>query len=96
MWGAVNDLSILDNAPTAVISFHSMGDPVVPFGKGHPFESIFINWLIFPTMYGSDEITAHIGYDRAALHSYNLPDKHTLHVGKDDDGILCWTLFSIR
>ncbi len=86
MWGAVNDLSILDNAPTAVISFHSMGDPVVPFGKGHPFESIFINWLIFPTMYGSDEITAHIGYDRAALHSYNLPDKHTLHVGKDDDG----------
>ena len=84
MWGAVNDLSILNNSTTSVISFHSMGDHVVPFGKGHPFDSFFlINRLIFPTMYGSEKITEYLGNNKAILYPYNL-DLHTLHVDKDN------------
>lgn len=83
MWGAVNDLSILSNATTSVISFHSRDDHVVPFGKGHPFDNFFlINRLIFPTMYGSEKITEYLGNNRAILYPYNL-DIHTLHVDKD-------------
>ena len=86
MWGAVNDLSVLDNASSSVISFHSNGDPVVPFGKGHPFESVFLNWLLFPSMYGSEKITEYLGEKRSTLKSYDLPGKHTLHTDKDENG----------
>lgn len=86
MWGAVNDLSILCNAPSSVISFHSTGDPVVPYGKGHPFDNFFLNWLIFPTMYGSEMITECLGSKRAVLNSYDLPGCHTLHVDKKENG----------
>lgn len=86
LWGAVNDLSMLNNAPTSVISFHSSGDPVVPFGKGHPFEKIFLNWLLFPTMYGSEQITQHLGNQRSTLIRYDLPERHTLHIDKDENG----------
>lgn len=82
MWGAVNNLSILGNAPSSVISFHSIGDPIVPFGKGHPFDNFSLNWLLFPTMYGSEKITEYLGNKRAVLYPYNL-DIHTLHVDKD-------------
>lgn len=86
MWGAVNDISILNNAASAVISFHNTGDPVVPFGKGHPFESVFFNWVIFPTMYGSGQITEYLGQKRATLKPYDLSNKHTLHIDKDETG----------
>ena len=84
MWGAVNDLSILGNASASVISFHSTGDPIVPFGKGHPFDYFWgLNWLLFPPMYGSGEITEYLESNRAVLYSYDLPKTHTLHVDKD-------------
>lgn len=86
MWGAVNDLSILGNSTSSVISFHNTGDPVVPFGKGHPFENVFLNWLFFPIMYGSEKITEYLGNQRAVLKPYNLSNMHTLHVTKDDNG----------
>jgi len=38
LWGAVPDTAILLNARIPVISFHSRGDTVIPFGAGHPFE----------------------------------------------------------
>ncbi len=86
-WGAVDDLELLKNAKTAVISFHNIGDPVVPFGKGHPFKTIlFLNNLIFPTMYGSEEITRFLGTQRAAIHPYNQEDLHTLHADFDEYG----------
>lgn len=87
MWGAVNDLSILDNASTSVISFHSTGDPVVPFGEGHPFKKIVIlNLVLFPTMYGSEKITEYLGNQRAVLKPYDLFDKHTLHIDRNENG----------
>jgi len=98
MWGAVNKLSILDNAFSSIISFHSTGDPVVPYGKGHPFESIFLNWLLFPTMYGSEKITEYLGEKKSTLISYDLPGKHTLHTDEDDNGrkVLCSRFYEIE
>lgn len=95
MWGAVNDLSILDHSSLSVISFHSTGDPVVPYGKGHPFKKIFLlNELLFPEMYGSEKITEYICNHRSnlmseqktSLRSYDLPGRHTLHVDKNEAG----------
>ena len=88
MWGAVSDPLILDNAPTAVISFHSTGDPVVPYGKGHPFECFWlkVNRVLFPPMYGSRQISHRLGHRRSVLRSYNLPGRHTLHVDTDECG----------
>ena len=87
MWGAVNDLSILNNAQTSVISFHSTSDPVVPFGKGYPFKNIFFNWLLFPAMYGSEQIDVFLGNQKSVLRSYDLPNRHTLHIDIDENGI---------
>lgn len=98
MWGAVNDLSMLSNASSSVISFHSTGDPIVPYGKGHPFDNFFLNWLIFPTMYGSEKITEYLGNKKAVLYCYELPGRHTLHIDKnrDDGGTLNSRFFEIE
>ena len=85
LWGAVADLTILKNAPTAILSVHSTDDPVVPFGKGHPFNNFFGNNLIFPLMYGSAEIISAVGNHRAKLIPYDLPGRHTLHIDKDQN-----------
>lgn len=98
MWGAINKLAILDNVSSSIISFHSTGDPVVPYGEGHPFENIFLNWLLFPTMYGSEKITEYLGEKRSTLKSYSLPDKHTLHTDVDENGkrVLCPRFYEIE
>jgi len=84
MWGAVNDLSMLKNASSSVISFHSSGDPIVPYAKGHPFNRVLFNEKIFPMMYGSYEITHYLGRHRAQLRLYDIPDKHSLHFDEID------------
>ena len=38
LWGAVADTAILTNAAIPVISFQSREDPVIPYGKGFPFD----------------------------------------------------------
>jgi dienelactone hydrolase len=43
MWGAVHDTAILANSNTAVISFHSDGDDIVPYRLGHPFREKLVN-----------------------------------------------------
>ena len=86
MWGAVNDLSILDNAPgVSIVSFHSKGDPVVPFAAAHPFEKVFGNEVMFPEMYGSKMITERAGKNRARLYEFDMPGRHTLHLDYDED-----------
>lgn len=86
MWGAVEDTTILSNSNAAIVSIHSTGDPIVPYGQDHPFEEIFGNKVIFPTMYGSSVITYLVGSSRAALYPYDLPGLHTLHIDKDSTG----------
>ena len=38
LWGAVPDTTILTNAAIPVISFQDRNDPVIPYGKGFPFD----------------------------------------------------------
>ena len=83
MWGGVNDLSILSNAPSSVISFHGTGDPIVPFAKGCPFKQSVVSWFIAPTMYGSEKITEFLGDKRAILYPYEV-DTHTLYIDYKD------------
>lgn len=97
MWGAVNNLLILNNASSSIISFHNTDDPVVPYGKGHPFENVFLNQLLFPTMYGSEKIAEYLGEKRSALRSYDLPGKHTLHTDKvNGETVLCSRFYEIE
>ncbi|MBO4466943.1 MAG: alpha/beta hydrolase [Bacteroidales bacterium] len=85
MWGAVNDLEILKNANIPIISFHSTGDPVVPYGTDHPFQDVFANELITPLMHGDGEIVPYaknLGI-KAVLHTYDLPGIHSINIGED-------------
>ena len=90
MWGAVNDLSILNNNDTtSIISFHSTTDPVVPYGDGHPFEKLkILNLVLFPNMYGSERISNYLGPVRTTLKSYadsSALERHSLHVERERD-----------
>ncbi|MBR5076975.1 MAG: alpha/beta hydrolase, partial [Bacteroidales bacterium] len=38
-WGSVHDLKVLENARTAILSFQSVHDPVMPYGEGYPFRT---------------------------------------------------------
>ncbi len=85
MWGAVNDLGIIDNNSTAIVSFHSSGDPVVPYGSDHPFEKVIGNDIMFPVMYGSKFITERAGSQRAKLYTFDMPGRHTVHADKNEE-----------
>lgn len=58
MWGAVNDLSILRNAKSAIVSFHGDADKIVPYDSSTPMEVMGndMNRLFFNTMHGSAAI----------------------------------------
>ena len=75
MWGAVNNLNILNNSHTDIISFHGDADQVVPYDNGFPFNdlSIQVGKRLFDRMYGSlpiDKKAKELGY-RSLLHTYN-------------------------
>ena len=84
MWGAVNNLDILNNSSAAIVSFHSSGDPVVPYGQDHPFQKVIGNEVMFPVMYGSKMITERAGKSRAKLYTFDMPGKHTVHADKNE------------
>jgi len=86
MWGAVEDTTIFGNARTPVLSIHSTGDPIVPFGEGHPFTKIFGNDVIFPKMFGSAAVTRLTRSRGSVLMPYDLPGRHTLHIDEHEDG----------
>ena len=73
MWGAVNDLDILKNSKTPVISFHGDEDVVVPYGYGYPFMVIGdFHKVLFDKMYGSScihEKALELGI-RSKLHTF--------------------------
>jgi len=87
MWGAVNDLDILKNSETSVISFHGDADKVVPIDYDYPFQDMKsqINTLILFKMYGS--LPIHIRLKemgrREELHIFENAG-HSLNVDKDN------------
>lgn len=82
MWGAVNNLNILKNSSTNVISFHGDQDQVVPYDNGFPFNdmAIKIGQKLFDRMYGSVQIDKRIRELGRRSKFYTFPGEgHSLH-----------------
>lgn len=88
-WGSVHDLDVLEQADTAIISFQSASDPVMPYGRGYPFRTgnggfqpptQWFSRILYGT--GAVHLRAlELGL-RSEHHAY--PEKgHRLHIDKD-------------
>ena len=82
LWGAVHDLSVLENASVPILSFQSVEDPIVPYDKGYPFRKLgVLGGLFMDYMYGTRAIYAKalsLGI-RAEHHPCEEP-RHALHL----------------
>ena len=82
LWGAVHDLSVLENASVAILSFQSEKDPMVPYDYGYPMGKT--GRLISDPMYGTHAI-----YEKAvsiglkAEHHPCPEAKHRLHLDSE-------------
>jgi len=58
LWGAVDDLNILNNNNISVLSYHAKGDPLVPYGYDYPMQKIVKKFapVFFSKIYGSGRI----------------------------------------
>ena len=87
MWGAVHDISMINNNRVSIISFHGDADQVVPYGTDVPFKDLKlpVNGLFFNKMYGSKPIhdrARQLGY-REELHTFKGCG-HAPHVDDND------------
>ena len=82
LWGAVHDLSILENASVPILSFQSVEDPIVPYDKGYPFRKLgSLGGIFMDYMYGTHAIhekAVSLGI-RAEHHPCEEP-RHALHL----------------
>lgn len=90
MWGAVNDLSILKNSQTDIVSFHGDADQLVPYDKGYPFSDVSegLGQRLFGEMYGSQQIDQRAR--QLGLRSRFFPfsgEGHAFHVDKETQQI---------
>lgn len=90
MWGAVNDLSILKNSHTDIVSFHGDADQLVPYDKGYPFSDVSegLGQRLFGEMFGSQQIdqrARQLGL-RSRFFSFS-GEGHAFHVDKDSHQI---------
>lgn len=87
MWGAINNLEMLDNSKTSVISFHGDEDKIVPIDYDYPFQDIKggFNTLILSKMYGSLPIHIQLKEKgcREKLHIFKGAG-HSLNVDEND------------
>ncbi|MGP1447560.1 MAG: alpha/beta hydrolase fold domain-containing protein [Candidatus Limimorpha sp.] len=85
MWGALSDLTLLENARTPILAFHGDCDDVVPYGYDYPFEAAGrAQKAFFNKMYGSSCIVKRaleLGID-ARLFTFS-GYKHSPHVNAD-------------
>jgi len=97
LWGAVPDTSILHNAKIPVISYQSKGDPVIPFGAGHPYEESvdmkkdalkevwesILSWIL-PEMHAFREMYG-AGVIHRILHARGVPSELHALEGEQHD-----------
>lgn len=90
MWGAVNNLDMLKNSNTDIISFHGDHDLTVPYDNNYPFNDISfkIGKRMFDRMYGSLAIdkrakelgrTSELHTFKGAKHAPHLNDNGTIN-----------------
>lgn len=57
LWGAVSDLSVLENARIPILSFQSVSDPDVPYDAGYPLRKMgILSRLLADKMYGTHAV----------------------------------------
>lgn len=82
LWGAINNLNMLDNNHCAIVSFHGDKDQVVPYDTGYPFSDISrrLGKIMFEKMYGSAQIEVRATEKgiRSKLYTYR-GEGHSLH-----------------
>ena len=90
LWGYVRDLSVLENASVPIVSFQSVQDPVVPYGKGYP-----LGQRIAGTAYGTKAVHDHASKLGIPCEHVSVPEKaHRLHL--DRDGVITPRFYEIR
>ena len=99
-WGSVHDLSLLEYGDAAILSFQSPDDPVMPYGKGYPFQTGEGRFQ-FPTQWFSEPMYGTLSvYEKAremglrAEHHPCPEPRHRLHI--DDDGAFTERFYEIR
>ncbi|MBR4735937.1 MAG: alpha/beta hydrolase [Bacteroidales bacterium] len=89
LWGSLHSLQVLENSRTAILSYQSVKDPIMPYGEGYPFtkkEGALWppSWLFISKMYGTGAIhrrALELGL-RSEHHPVEEPG-HRLHMGHD-------------
>lgn len=86
MWGAVNDISILDKTDVPILAFQSIGDQTVPFRYDYSMNSMKpFNKLLFNKIYGTASIAEHYSAQGRDITFFPFQgDKHSPQ--KDADG----------
>ena len=91
LWGSVHDLSVLKYSDTPILSFQSPNDPVMPYGRGYPFQTEKRKFqpptrLFSEVMYGTRAIHEHALELGIRAEHYPCPEpRHRLHIGDDGD-----------
>ena len=86
MWGAVNDLNILKNSNTDIVSFHGDQDQLVPYDHGTPFSDVAekMGKRLFGEMYGSASIDKKAKELGLKSKFYSFPGEgHAFNVDKE-------------
>ena len=93
LWGAVHDLSVLENASVAILSFQSEKDPMVPYDYGYPMGKA--GRLISEPMFGTHAVHEKaVAIGLRAEHHPCPEARHRLHL--DDEMKETPRFFEIR
>ncbi|MBQ9410517.1 MAG: alpha/beta hydrolase [Bacteroidales bacterium] len=89
LWGSLHSLQLMENSGTAILSYQSVKDPVMPYTEGYPFTKKAgalwpPSWMFIKKMYGTGSIhqrALELGL-RSEHHPIQEPG-HRLHIGHD-------------
>jgi hypothetical protein len=99
-WGSVHSLEVLDNANVPILSFQSVNDPIMPYGKGYPFGKKlgpfkFVMALFSDIMYGTYAIHQRAIEKGMVSEHHPCPETgHRLHI--DEEGNFTPRFYDIR
>lgn len=99
MWGALNDLDMLENSKTSVLSVHGTDDKVVPYGYDFPFKDVQggISKIVFSKIYGSLPIHQRLRVLGVREKLITLENwGHSPHVDENNEDVLNENFYMIQ
>ena len=91
LWGSMENPEDLKNSRTAILSYQSEHDPVMPYGAGYPFQKKEgaawpPSWLYSHKMYGTGAIYGKAQEAGLRVEHHPVPGNlHRLHIGNDGE-----------